>query len=121
MQLRPSVLYGLVVIMVIPAIACATSIVGIWTKKKITISADSMQTLTQNEMAVGSQTSCKIYEVRGLIFALAGLAKAEEISVVDEIKNSKELTEQGTGPGAPSLRSWFMQGWVFSCSPLPAY
>lgn len=103
MRFRSSALYLMAVIMAIPAIACATSIVGIWTEKQITITADSKQTLTQNGTPAGSQTSCKIYEVRDLIFALAGLAKAEEISVIDEIKNSKELTEQGTGRKLPEV------------------
>lgn len=89
------------VIVAVPAIACATSIVGIWTEKQITITADSKQTMTQNGVLVGYQASCKIYEVRGLVFALAGLAKAEEISVIDEIRNSKELTDEKTGRKLP--------------------
>lgn len=101
MRFRSPALYSLAVIMAIPAIACATSIVGIWTKRRITISADSTQTLTQNGITTGSQLSCKIYQVRGLIFALAGLAKAEEISVIDEIRNSRELHDQETGRKLP--------------------
>ena len=101
MHIRCSTLCSAAIMMTIPTIVCATSIVGIWREKQITISADSRQTLSQNGATIGSQESCKIYEVRGLVFALAGLAKAEEISVIDEIKNSRELTEQGTGRKLP--------------------
>jgi hypothetical protein len=100
MRLRLSALIA--VIMAIPAIARATSIVGIWTEKRITISADSKGILTdQNGRVVGSQEFCKIYEVRGLVFAIAGLLKAEQISVIDEIENSVELKDQNTGHKLP--------------------
>jgi hypothetical protein len=83
-------------------IALATSIVGVWTPKRITIAADSKQTLTSaSGTVVGSQCACKIYQVRGIVFALAGLAKAEQVDVIDDIRNSRELVEQGTGRKLP--------------------
>jgi hypothetical protein len=89
--------------MALPSFVFATCIVGIWTEKQITIAADSKQTLMRDGRITSSQLSCKIYEVRNLIFALAGLAKAEEISVVDAVKNSSELTELGTGRKLPEV------------------
>jgi hypothetical protein len=98
MRVRSLVLPLVALFAAIPMVASATSIVGIWRKNRISISADSKQTLLDRNMVpVGSRQSCKIYEVRGLIFALAGLAEAERINVIEDIKNSKELTDQGTG------------------------
>lgn len=76
----------------------ATTIVGVWTKKQVTIAADSKQTFIQDGQIIPSrsQTGCKIFEVRHLVVALAGLAQSEEISVVDAITNSKELFDQDT-------------------------
>jgi len=86
----------------LPAVAYATSIVAIWTEKQITIAADSKQTLRdQNGNIIGSQQGCKVFQVRGIIFALSGLAAREQISVTEEIKNGTELTESGTGKKLP--------------------
>jgi 20S proteasome alpha/beta subunit len=85
----------------VPAIASATTIVGIWTENQITIAADSKQTRSQNGRIVDSQNACKIYGVRGLIFALAGLAEAGQVSVVEELRNSRELKEEGTNVKLP--------------------
>ncbi len=92
---------SLAVVFVCCISAQATTIVGIWTEKQITIAADSKQTLTQGRGVVGSQNACKVYEVRNVIFALAGLAQADQISIVDEIRNSRELREQGTDVKLP--------------------
>jgi hypothetical protein len=78
-----------------------TTIVGVWTDKKITIAADSKQTVVDSAGKVRSQTGCKVYEVRHLIFALAGLAQADQVSVIDEIRNSTELREEGTDHKLP--------------------
>jgi hypothetical protein len=101
MQVRSALFYAVVLMTGVPVVALATSIAGIWTEKQITIAADSKQTITQGQTITGSQPACKIYEVRGLVFALAGLAEAEQISVTDEIRNSRELVEQGTGRKLP--------------------
>jgi hypothetical protein len=82
-------------------LARATTIVGIWTEKQITIAADSKQTMAQDGRIVGTENACKVYEVRNVIFALAGLAHADQISVIDEIRNSTELSEQGTNVKLP--------------------
>lgn len=103
MQVRSALFYAVVLMGGLPAIALATSIAGIWTEKQITIAADSKQTISQGQTITGSQPACKIYEVRGLVFALAGLAKAEQISVTDEIRNSKELVDQDTGRKLPEI------------------
>jgi hypothetical protein len=97
MQVRSALLYVTVSTTVLPVVVFATSIAGIWTEKQITIAADSKQTQMQDGTITGSQSACKIYEAHGLVFALAGLAMAEQISVTDEIQNSRELVDQGTG------------------------
>jgi hypothetical protein len=79
-----------------------TTIAGIWTEKQITIAADSRQMTVQGGRLVPSPNgACKVYEVRHLIFALAGLAQVDQISIVDEIRNSVELKEMGTGRKLP--------------------
>jgi hypothetical protein len=88
--------------MILPVGACATSIVAIWTEKQITIAADSTQTrIDQLGNIVGSRQGCKIFQVRGLVFALSGLAQTELLSVTDEIKSGKEFTERGSGKKLP--------------------
>jgi hypothetical protein len=90
--------------MILPVGACATSIVAIWTEKQITIAADSKQTqIDQLGNIVGSQQGCKIFQVRGLVFALAGISATDLLSVTDEIKNGREFTEMGTGKKEPIL------------------
>ena len=80
----------------------ATTLVGIWTEKKVTIAADSKQTLKSAAgEVVGSKTVCKIYEADGLVFAFAGLAQAEEIDVVKSARNQHPLTEMETGKKLP--------------------
>lgn len=93
--------YSAVLIAALPSVLSATTIVGIWTEKQITIAADSKQTLTRGEKIVGSQTACKVYLVRNIAVALAGLAATEGISVVDAIRNSREFVRQGTGAKLP--------------------
>jgi|ERR1039458_3237870 ATP-dependent protease HslVU (ClpYQ) peptidase subunit len=85
----------------------ATTIAGIWTEKQVTIAADSKQTLIQDGQIIpsGSQTGCKVFEVRHLLVALAGLAQSEEISVVDAITNSKSYTTKTPTPSCP-LNLW---------------
>lgn len=85
-----------------PVIGSATTLVGIWTERKVTIAADSKQTLSSaTGEVVGSKTVCKIYEADGLVFAFAGLAQAEEIDVVKSVRNQHPLTEMGTGKKLP--------------------
>jgi ATP-dependent protease HslVU (ClpYQ) peptidase subunit len=62
----------------VPRVALATTIVGIWTPKKITIAADSRATLSNAGVYTGSQTVCKIQEAHGLVFALSGLPLMRE-------------------------------------------
>ena len=85
-----------ILIVIIPTASSPTTLVGIWTEKQVTISADSKQTISQNGTITGSQDACKIYEAHNLIFALAGLAEAEQVNVVDHIRSGRELVEQGT-------------------------
>jgi hypothetical protein len=86
------------------ASAHATTLVGIWTEKQVTIAADCKQTtLTIQGQVVGSQNACKIYEASGLIFAFAGLAKAEQVDVVAAIRNAHGLREMGTNRNLPVL------------------
>ena len=66
----------------------ATTILGIWTENQITIAADSKQTIYRNHEIVGSQLGCKIVLIRGAYLALAGVAKAESIDVIDAVRNS---------------------------------
>ena len=82
-------------------IAFATTIVGIWTERRVTIVADSKQTITSGGRIIRSETGCKTFQVRQLIVALAGLAAAEGVNVVDEIKASRELVEQGSAKKLP--------------------
>src|ERR1017187_7798941 len=103
MRVRSALGYVGSLVMALPSLGVATTIVGIWTERQITIAADSKQTLMRDGRIAGSQLDCKIYEVRSLIFALVRLAKAEEISIVDAIRNSRELTEQGTGRRLPEV------------------
>ena len=103
MRARSTIFFPVVLLTALPAVAFATSITGIWKEKQITIAADSKQTIAQGQTITGSQPACKIYEVRALVFALAGLAKAEQISVIDEIVTSRELVEQDTGRKLPEI------------------
>jgi hypothetical protein len=82
-------------------LALATTIVGIWTEKRVTIVADSKQTVTSGGRVIRSVTGCKTFQVRQLIVALAGLAAAEGVNVVGEIKASKELVSQDSGAKLP--------------------
>lgn len=85
-----------------PIVGSATTLVGIWTEGKVTIAADSKQTLSSPAgEVVGSRTVCKIYEADDLVFAFAGLAQAEEIDVVKSVRNQHPLTEMGTGKKLP--------------------
>jgi hypothetical protein len=89
--------FAAVVLTAHTAIAPATTLVGIWTKKKITVAADSKQMVSNKSgVRVGSQNACKIYQNGDLIFAFAGLAKAEQVDVVRSIKNAYPLVVQGT-------------------------
>jgi hypothetical protein len=96
-----SVFYLAALIIGLSSVLSGTTIVGIWTEKQITIAADSKQTVTQGERIVGSQTACKVYVVRNIVVALAGLAAAEGISVVDSIRTSRELINQDTRTKLP--------------------
>lgn len=79
-----------------------TTIAGVWTEKQITIAADSRQmTALGGRLVPSPNGACKVYEVRHLIFALAGLAQVDQISIVDEIRNSIELKEERTGRKLP--------------------
>jgi ATP-dependent protease HslVU (ClpYQ) peptidase subunit len=86
---------------ILPSVGSATTLVGIWTAKQITIAADSKQTLMNGVVIMGSQDACKIYKTGNLVFAFAGLAKSEQIDVVEAVINAHELTEQGTGKKLP--------------------
>jgi len=91
-------------LLIFPAHILATTIVGIWTKKQIIVAADSKQiVMLQNSQIVESQSGCKVFVVRNLVVALAGLAQAEQVSVVDSIRNSRELVELGTNVKLPEL------------------
>ena len=86
----------------VSAAGSATTLVGIWTERKVTIAADSKQTLLSPAgEVVGSQNVCKIYEADGMVFAFAGLAKSEAIDVVESVRNQHPLTETGTGKNLP--------------------
>lgn len=87
--------------MLCPMTAECTSIVAVWTKKRITIVADSKQTVSDGNGDTTSQNACKVYQVRNTIFALAGLAKIDEIDVVNEIMNSPPMRNGETGAILP--------------------
>lgn len=79
----------------------ATTIVGIWTEKQVTIAADCKQTMTDGHTVVGSKTGCKVFVVRNMVVAFAGLAEAEQISVTDAMRNSRELVDADTHAPLP--------------------
>jgi hypothetical protein len=98
MQVRPATLFASVLLLFVPRVAPATTIVGIWTPKKITIASDSRATLSNAAgVYTGSQTVCKIQEAHGLVFALSGSAADEGISVIEGIKTSMLIHDQATG------------------------
>lgn len=92
--------------LLLPNLVRATTVVGIWTEKQVTIAADSKQTITQNGRLVGSQNACKIYPVHDLIFAFSGLAKSEEVDVIESIQNGHELKDMKTGKILPEMGPW---------------
>lgn len=51
----------------------------------------------------GSQNACKVYKSHNLVFAFAGVAKANQIDVVKAVESAHMLTEQGTGKKLPLL------------------
>ena len=75
----------------------ATTLVGIWTKNKITIAADSKVTVYRGGKIVGSVTACKIFAVRGLVFALSGLTQENDIDVIAAVRNAPGLNSPATG------------------------
>jgi hypothetical protein len=92
----------LCILLSLPSPTFATTLVGIWTKDRVTIAADSKQTLSDaSGRPVGSQNVCKIYQSQNLVFAFAGLAKAEQVDVVEAVRDAHMLTEQGTGKKLP--------------------
>jgi 20S proteasome alpha/beta subunit len=86
---------------VVPTVVSATTIVGIWTEKQVIIAADSRQTMMLGTAVVGSRPACKVYEVRNLIFALAGLTESDGVSIVEDMRSSVELKDQATGVKLP--------------------
>ena len=89
------------ILMLSPLRAECTSIVAVWTKNRITIVADSKQTVSDANGATTSQKACKVYQVRNTVFAIAGLAKIDEIDVVNEIKNHTPMRDAKTGAILP--------------------
>jgi hypothetical protein len=79
----------------------ATTLVGIWTKNKITIAADSKITVYRGGKIVGSASACKIFAARGLVFAFSGLTQENGIDVVQAVRNAPELNLPGTGRMQP--------------------
>jgi hypothetical protein len=79
----------------------ATTLVGIWTKNKVTIAADSKVTIYRGGKIIGSVTACKIFEVRGLVFAFSGLTQENDIDVIEAVRNAPELTSPATGRVRP--------------------
>ena len=94
--MRSQTLVASVVLTAYSAMASCTTLVGIWTKKKITIAADSKQIISNRQgLRIGSRSACKIYQNRNLVFAFAGLAKAEQVDIVTSIENADPVTSGG--------------------------
>jgi len=91
-----------ILLVAFPSMLCPTTIVGIWTPKRITIAADSRQTtIHAGQIAPAPNPSCKVFQAHHLVFGLAGLAQVDQVVVADEIKNSTPLKDQGTGKLLP--------------------
>lgn len=82
----------------------ATTIVGIWTENRVTIAADSKQTISRGQTVTGSQNVCKLYQIGDLIMAVAGVTQAEEVELISKIQNFPREYTDASGKKLPLLR-----------------
>ena len=82
----------------------ATTIVGIWTENRVTIAADSKQTITRGQTVIGSRNVCKLYQIGDLIMAVAGLTQAEEVEIISKLQDFPREYTDASGKKLPLLR-----------------
>lgn len=81
----------------------ATTIVGVWTEKKVTIVADSKITVIgRGGRSAGSLTGCKVHVVDGAVVAFSGLLRNEAVDVIAAVKQSQSFRDSVSNRPLPA-------------------